>query len=173
MTETNITTGEAAAVSEAPKEKVLANIVRGVMPVALVYQIKFEEKNVEKDAEVAKMYGTTSGKVSDVRKGRNFGYLTDEFVPTKEQKEAAVAWMQKVPGFGDAQQKVIDRLNNTADATPEQAAAFLNSRASSRAKTPKSDAPASETSPGAGKKGKKKGAETAPATAETAGDLLK
>lgn len=133
----------ATPAAEAPKEKKLANIVRGVMPVALVAAIKFDEKGIEKDADVAKIYGTTSGKVSDIRKGRNFGYLTDGFKPTAEQRDAAVKWMEQVPGKGEAQDKVIARLKNAKLATAEEAQAFLNTRASSRARTPKAATPAS------------------------------
>lgn len=175
MNDTTIKTTEAEATA-APKEKVLANIVRGVMPVALVARIKFDEKGVEKDADVAKLYGTTSGKVSDIRKGRNFAYLTDEFVPTAEQKTAAIAWMKKVPDYGDAQDKIVAAIENRPDATAEQAQAFLNGRAGSRKSTPKGEGvAASETSSGDGKpaKSKKAKAETTAATPESAAALLK
>lgn len=173
MNDTTIKTPEAAAAADAPKEKKLANIVRGVMPVYLVYMIKFEETGTEKDADVAKVYGTTSGKVSDVRKGRNFGYLTKDFAPTAEQKAAAIEWMKKVPGYGEPQDKIVIRIEKTPDATPEQAAAFLAGRAGSRAKTPKAEGtPSSETSAGDGKPAKAKG-KSAPATAETGKDLMK
>lgn len=175
MTDTTVKGAEVAAAAEAPKEKKLANIVRGVMPVALVARIKFDEKGIEKDADVAKIYGTTSGKVSDIRKGRNFGYLTDAFVPTAEQKAAAIAWMKKVPEYGDAQDKVVQALERVKDATAEQAEAFLAARAGSRTRTPKAEKPASETSPGDGKakgKGEAK-AKSDAKPAETGKDLMK
>ena len=143
------------------------------MPVALVARIKFDENGVEKDADVAKMYGTTSGKVSDIRKGRNFGYLTNDFVPTAEQKAAAVEWIKKVPGYGEDQDRIVSAIERGPDATPEQAAAFLNSRASARAKTPKAEGAASETSSGDGKPAKKGKVKTEPTTPETAAGLLK
>lgn len=171
-TSTPISTAEAATAAEAPKEKVLANIVRGVMPVALVARIKFDEKNVEKDADVAKLYGTTSGKVSDIRKGRNFAYLTEDFVPTQEQKDAAIAWMKKVPGYGEAQDAIIVAIEKTPAATPEQTAAFLAARAGSRKTSPKAETPASETSSGDGKPAKKGKKGTEAASPEAAKALL-
>lgn len=135
--DSTITTNEATKAAEAAKPKVLANIVRGVMPVALVARIKFDEKGIEKDADVAKLYGTTSGKVNDIRKGRNFGYLTDAFVPTAEQKKAAIEWMKRVPDYAAGQDAVVSAIERTPDATAEQAAAFLAGRTSLRVKTVK------------------------------------
>lgn len=147
--------------------KAPAAIVRGVMPVLLVYLIKFESDAAAKDADVAKMFGTTSGKVSDIRKGRNFAYLKKEFKPTAEQKAAAVTWLKAVPGYGEPQDKLIVSVEKFPVASEAEAKAFLDGRASSRTKTPKA-APASETSSGNGK-----AAEPAKTDPKAAKDLTK
>lgn len=166
-----VATGVAGAVAVAAKPaKEKANIVRGVMPVLLVYLIKFESDAGAKDADVAKNFGTTSGKVSDVRKGRNFAYLSKDFTPTKEQKDAAIAWMKQVPGYGESQDKTIVTIGKFPDASAEQAAAWLAQRAASRTKTPKEPKAASETSSGNGKEAAKTPAKPDPKAAK---DLVK
>lgn len=161
--------GVASAVVAAPAPKAPAAIVRGVMPVLLVYMVKFESDAAAKDADVAKMFGTTSGKVSDIRKGRNFAYLTKEFKPTAEQKATAIAWLKSVPGYGEPQDKLIVSAEKFPAATEAEAKAFLDGRAASRTKTPKPAATAgSEVSAGNGKK-----AEPAKTDPKAAKDLTK
>ena len=53
-----------------------AGIARGRMHAALVYAIKFQSGEA-KDGEIARKFATTPGKVNDVRKDRNFKYVTD------------------------------------------------------------------------------------------------
>lgn len=160
--------GVASAAVVAPAVKAPAAIVRGVMPVLLVYMVKFESDAAAKDADVAKMFGTTSGKVSDIRKGRNFAYLTKEFKPTAEQKAAAVAWLKSVPGYGEPQDKLIVSAEKFPAASEAEAKAFLDGRAASRTKTPKAATAGSETSAGNGKK-----AEPAKTDPKAAKDLTK
>ncbi len=172
MAEVGATTGAggvAAQPAVAPAVQAPAAIVRGVMPVVLVYMIKFESDAAAKDADVAKLFGTTSGKVSDIRKGRNFAYLTKEFKPTAEQKAAGVSWLKAVPGYGEPQDKLIVSLEKFPAANEAEAKAFLDGRAASRTKTPKA-APAagSEVSAGNGKK-----AEPAKTDPKAAKDLTK
>lgn len=81
--------GEAPKKKRAPKTNLL-DIVRGRIPLALVFVIRFKETGT--NAELAKKYGTSVGKVFDIRKGRNFEYIGDSYKPTKEDLEAAEKW---------------------------------------------------------------------------------
>lgn len=76
---------------EAPK----VEIIRGRMPVAIVALIRFGEEETSTSACAAK-YRTTVGKVDDIRKGRNFGYVDSDFVPTQEQADAALAYIDQL-----------------------------------------------------------------------------
>lgn len=76
---------------ETPK----VEIIRGRMPVAIVALIRFNEEETSTSACAAK-YRTTVGKVDDIRKGRNFGYVDGDFVPTQEQADAALAYIDQL-----------------------------------------------------------------------------
>src|ERR1043165_2666026 len=106
--------------TEGKSERQLANIVRGVMPLPLVYLIRFEEPKDTKDADVAKKYGTTSGKVADIRKNRNFGYIDADFKPTQEQIDASIKWLKAVPGYDangtDAVVTLVESMDKASDA---------------------------------------------------------
>lgn len=183
-TTVNETSATESAAPEAAAEKKLANIVRGVMPHTLVYAIRFLHSDV-KESDVAKMFGTTTGKVADIRKNRNFAYVTEDFRPTQAQKDSAIAWLTQVPDYDtvgtDAAVTEVDKLEV---ATEEQAAAFLAGRSASRNTTPKAPkAPAAEGADAAavtdakpkrnGKKAKAEApAEAAPASDEDLNTLL-
>jgi hypothetical protein len=167
--------GKTPEANAAPAEKQLANIVRGQIPVLLVHMIRFGEKG-NKEADVAKKYGTTGGKVADIVKGRNFAYVTEGFKPTQEQKDAAVAWLKKVPDYDkvgtDAAVVAVEKMGT---ASAEDAAAFLASRTATRKTSPKT-APAAgegakaESKPNAPKANNK--GESKPASKETVNSLL-
>lgn len=170
-----------AAAAAAPAAKTLANIVRGTMPVALVAVIRFNYKE-GKEGDVAKTFGTTSGKVADIRKNRNFAYVTEDFVPTQEQKDAAVEWMKQVPDYDKVgADAVITLIEKNPAATAEQAAAFLAKRTASRPKTVKTPSAATTTTGAAAaapaaktesKGGKGAKAPAAPASASDVANLL-
>jgi hypothetical protein len=64
-----------------------AGIARGRMAAALVYVIKFQEEG--SDSEIAAKYCTTPGKVNDIRKDRNFKYITKEMRFTADEVKDA------------------------------------------------------------------------------------
>jgi hypothetical protein len=170
--------GEAAAVEV--KEPKLANIVRGVIPHTLVYAIRFLHAD-KKEAELAKMFGTTTGKVADIRKLRNFGYITEDFLPTQEQKDQAIAWLKQVPDYDTVgTDAAVTEVEKLGIATAEQAAAFLEGRRASRNVTPKApkepaaEGEAAEAKPAKAPKAKKNGskAEAAPASDADLDSLL-
>lgn len=147
MTTDNTAQGTTApAAAATPAQRQLANIVRGQIPVLLVFMIRFGETG-QKEADVAKKYGTTGGKVADILKNRNFAYIGEDFKPTQEQKDAAVAWLKKVPDYDkvgtDAAVVAVEKMSV---ANAEDAAKFLAARTSTRKTSPK-------TAPAAGANG--------------------
>jgi hypothetical protein len=131
--------------TEVKAERTLANIVRGQIPHALVYMIRFQETG-NKEGEIARRYGTTGGKVADIVKGRNFGYIDAAFVPTQEQKDAAVAWLKQVPDYDtNGTDEVVTAVEGLNTATAEEAEAFLAKRSGSRKSAPKEPAADGDT----------------------------
>jgi len=65
-----------------------AGIARGRMHAALVYAIKFNSGEA-KDGEIAKKFATTPGKVNDIRKDRNFKYVTSDLSFTAAEIQEA------------------------------------------------------------------------------------
>jgi hypothetical protein len=64
-------------------------IARGRMHAALVYAIKFNSGEA-KDGEIARKFATTPGKVNDIRKSRNFKYVTEDMAFTAAEIAEAV-----------------------------------------------------------------------------------
>ncbi|MAE87223.1 MAG: hypothetical protein CMB80_31105 [Flammeovirgaceae bacterium] len=127
------------------------DILRGRMPLPLVYTIKFGHTDLN-DSQVADMYRTTSGKVSDVRKNRNFGYITKEQITfAQDQIDGANA---RIENLADGDAAAVEEVMETAKirvATAEEQAAFDESRQGSRKKKGAGEAaavvPAEEQTP--------------------------
>ena len=120
---------EPAAEKAPPRE-----IIRGRMPVAVVAMARFgSSKDLAVKAQ-AELFGTTVGKIDDIRKNRNFAYVTDAFRPTEAQKADAKAWLEKHPtGAAD----LIAELEAVPVASAEEAAAFEAARAANRGQSDK------------------------------------
>lgn len=152
-----------------------AEIIRGRMPVAVVYMARYGNKKGESTKAKADKFGTTVGKIDDIAKIRNFAYVTEAFRPTQEQKDQALEWLKRHPHY-DAQN--VDELVNELEAIPvataEEASAFEAARVAARGQTPKTKE--GETANGGGGnnrgKGKKAKGEAAAAPAADAGALL-
>src|SRR5690606_19265947 len=72
-------------------------IIRGRMPVAVVALARFgKTKDLAVKAQ-AEAFGTTVGKIDDIRKNRNFAYVTADFKPTAQQKADGKAWLERHP----------------------------------------------------------------------------
>ncbi len=80
--------GNATEATPAPSGPA-AGIARGRMHAALVYAIKFQSGEA-KDGEIAKKFATTPGKVNDIRKDRNFKYVTENLAFTAGEVAEAV-----------------------------------------------------------------------------------
>jgi hypothetical protein len=127
---------EPTAVGETPaaekKAPVLANIIRGRMPVGIVYIVRFNHKD-EKVSDLAKAFGTTTGKIVDVLQNNNFGYVKEDFKPTAAQVAESVAWIQRHPDFEKgAADTIILELEGLTLAGDTEAAAFLAARVAAR-----------------------------------------
>lgn len=106
----------------------ILNIVNGKLPLVLGFLIRFKETGT--NAETAKKYCTSVGKVFDLKKGRNFGYLTEAYKPSADEVAAGKAWLTKTTAKGqdfktaggdvEGITKAIDALGV---ATPEEVAA--------------------------------------------------
>lgn len=150
-------------------------IIRGRMPVAVVYMARYGNKKGESTKIKADKFGTTVGKIDDIAKGRNFAYVTEAFRPTQEQKDQALEWLKRHPHYdGQNVDELVNELEAIPVATTEEAAAFEAARVAARGQTPKTKT--GETADAGGgnnrKKGGKKGSGEAAAAQADASALL-
>ena len=124
---------EATAVETKVEKKVNPNIINGRMPVAVVAQIRFGNNKGDSTKELAAMYGTTVGKIDDIKKNRNFAYVGADFKPTQEQIDQGLEWLKRHPKYDTGEvDKVIQELETTPVATAEEAAKFEADRVAAR-----------------------------------------
>ena len=135
---TETATGGAAPEKKkrAPKTNLL-DIVRGRMPLACVAAIRFKEPAEVSNGDLAKKYGTSVGKVFDIRKGRNFGYVTDTYKPSEEDFKAAEAWAKQAAQHGGDEAAVMAAVDKLGRATAEEAAAQAEKITAARSKGPR------------------------------------
>ena len=152
MSEEQVQAGEAAAGAETPaaaearKRAAASNflpIVRGRLPLLFVHAIRFDTVlNAMSNKDLATKFATSVGKVFDIKKGRNFGYVTADFKPSAEDVAAAEAWIAQVGGtnakglatVGDknVMQTTLDAYKAKGLATAEEVAAFSATRTATR-----------------------------------------
>ena len=138
-------TGVDTKAPEKKEKNLIPNIIRGRMPIAVVHMVRYgDQKNGETKA-LADLFGTTVGKITDIKKKSTFAYLPENFRPTQAQKDEGIAWLQKHVGYSEGKVDVlITELENTKVATAEEAAAFESVRVQNRGQlaTTKTGAPA-------------------------------
>ncbi len=158
-----------ANTTEVVAEKAPAReIIRGRMPVAVVALARFGSQKDTATKAAAEAFGTTVGKIDDIRKNRNFAYVTADFRPTEQQKADGIAWLERHPtGAKD----LIKELKAVEIATPEQASAFEATRAANRGQSSKTKE-GEEANAGGGNRRKGKGEEKPAANGATAESLL-
>lgn len=134
------TAGTDAPTAEAPQKVGQAAkkaIINGRMPVAVVAQIRFGNDKGEATKVLADKYGTTVGKIDDIKKNRNFAYVTADFKPTAAQKQQGIDWLKSHPYYDAAGvDKLITELDATPEASAEEAAAFEAVRVQARGQQP-------------------------------------
>ena len=117
----------------AVEKKVNPNIINGRMPVAVVAQIRFGNNKSDATKDLAAMYGTTVGKIDDIKKNRNFAYVGADFKPTQEQIDQGLEWLKRHPKYNEGTvDKIIQELETTPVATAEEAAKFEAARVAAR-----------------------------------------
>lgn len=145
------TLAEAQAAENATKN--LAQIIRGRMPVALVFVIRFADHGEDvKDAALAKMYGTTPGKISDIKKCQNFKYVDEAWKPSADDIEAGKAWaaqMREAEWADEHTKEFAEAIDEKLDAlelaSEEELAKQEESRKGSRKPRNSTKADAGET----------------------------
>jgi hypothetical protein len=130
-------TNDAAVAAPAPAKRApknpdnKLNIINGRLPLALVHMIRFHaDVTPMSTADKAKMFGTSVGKVFDIVKGRNFGYIDATYKPSAEEAAAAKAWCEtgktaKGQSLGEAggnPTKILEILGTMGVATAEEVA---------------------------------------------------
>lgn len=93
---TDQTTAPTTENGETRKRAPAANflpIVRGRLPLLLVHAIRFHDViSTMSNKDLAVKFGTSIGKVFDIKKGRNFAYVKSDYKPTADDVAAAKAW---------------------------------------------------------------------------------
>jgi hypothetical protein len=113
--------------------KAKAEIINGRMPIAVVAQVRFGNDKGLSNKELAALYGTTVGKIDDIKKNRNFAYVTQDFRPTQEQVDQGIEWLRRHPKFNEGMvDKPLMELEQTPIATSEEAAVFEAQRLAAR-----------------------------------------
>lgn len=146
-------------------------IIRGRMPVAIVYMARFGNSKDLATKAAADKFGTTVGKIDDIKKNRNFAYVTEAFRPTAEQKAQGLEWLKRHPAY-DAQEvdTLVNELEAIPEATADEAAAFEAARVAARGQNAKTkEGETANAGGGNNRKKSKKAKEEAPAAS---GDAL-
>lgn len=171
-------TGVGETATEAAPAKTPAaplEIIRGRMPVAIVALVRFGNLKGETVAVKAKRFGTTVGKVDDIVKNRNFGYVTADFAPTQAQKDEGIAWLKTHPRYdADNVDALVMELDAIPVATEEQAKAFEGVRSAARGQTATTKTGEKADAGGGNRRGKKAAepAVESGASAEATADAL-
>jgi hypothetical protein len=132
-------------------------IIRGRIALAIVFLVRFVEPAEAGTKALAEKYGTTVGKIDDIRKNRNFAYVTEDVKFTEDQVKEAVTY---ISAHEDADHAVVvtDMLNELPIATAEEAEAFAGVKRKAGGQ-PRTDAEGNVIQSGGGnrqKSGKKK-----------------
>lgn len=107
----------------------ILNIINGRLPLALGYLVR-SGKLTGTNAEIAKALATSVGKVFDLKKGRNFAYLGENYKPSADEVKAAKDWFNQKTAKGQTAQEAgakVTEIGAMIDAlgvaTPEEVAA--------------------------------------------------
>lgn len=154
---TDQTDAAAGTTTEAERKRAPASnflpIVRGRLPLLFVHAVRFDPVlNAMANKDLAAKLATSVGKVFDIKKGRNFGYVNAEFKPTQDDIAAGEAWVaavgaenakgQKAMGDAELMTRVVESYKERGLASPEEAAALSAARGASRKKAEGTTAPA-------------------------------
>ena len=131
------TAGAPAAAPQPVGQKAKVEIINGRMPATVVYLVRHGNNKDEATKALATLFGSTVGKIDDIKKGRNFAYVTDAFRPTEAMKAEALEWLKKHPYYdASGVDKVVAELDAIPVATAEEAAAYEAARVAARGQLP-------------------------------------
>ena len=109
------------------------NIIQGRMPVAVVHLLRFGNSKGGATKELAVKFGTTVGKVDDVKKNRNFAYVVEETRFTQAQIDEGLEWLKRHPKYDESGvDALVVELEGYTIATDEEAKAFEAARTAAR-----------------------------------------
>ena len=153
------------------------NIIQGRMPVAVVHLLRFGDSKGGATKELAVKFGTTVGKVDDVKKNRNFAYVVEDTRFTQAQIDEGCEWLKRHPKYDESgADALVVELEGYTVATDEEAKAFEAARTAARGQPTKTKDGEVANGGGGNRRGKKKKADEAAseeATAEpSAADLI-
>lgn len=136
--------------TRAPKTNLL-DIARGRLPIPLVFAIRFVEPADVTNAALAKKYGTSVGKVFDIRKNRNFEYVGKDYKFSAEELNAARAWAHEAGKHGGDQAAILEYVEKQTVGSAEALAAQAAARPKREmpARKPKDPAATTAATPGA------------------------
>ena len=152
------------------------NIIQGRMPVAVVHLLRFGNSKGGATKELAVKFGTTVGKVDDVKKNRNFAYVVEETRFTQAQIDEGCEWLKRHPKYDESGvDALVVELEGYAVASDDEAKAFETARTAARGQPTKTKD--GEVANGGGgnrrKSSKNKAAESTEGSAEpSAADLI-
>lgn len=152
------------------------NIINGRMPVAVVHLARFGNLKGGATKDVAAKFGTTVGKVDDIKKNRNFAYVVEETKFTQAQIEEGVAWLKRHPKYDESNvDDLVVELESYTVATEEEAKAFEAARTAARGQPTKTKDGEVADGGGGNRRSKKKAKEEStdePVAEPSAEDLI-
>ncbi len=109
------------------------NIIQGRMPVAVVHLLRFGSNKGGAAKDLAAKFGTTVGKVDDVKKNRNFAYVVEATKFTEAQIAEGTEWLKRHPKYDESGvDALVVELESYEKASAEEAAAFEAARTAAR-----------------------------------------
>ena len=145
------------------------NIIQGRMPVAVVHLARFGNTKANATKDQAVQFGTTVGKIDDIKKNRNFAYVVAETKLTEAQIAEGIEWLKRHPKYDEAKtDDLAVELDSYVRATEDEAKAFEAARTAARGQPTKTKEGEVANGGGGNRRGKKAKKEEAPATSEVA-----
>lgn len=109
------------------------NIIQGRMPVAVVHLMRFGNNKGGATKELATKFGTTVGKVDDVKKSRNFAYVVEGTKFTQAQIDEGCEWLKRHPKYDESgADDLVVELEAYEVGSAEETAAFEAARTAAR-----------------------------------------
>ena len=133
------------------------NIIQGRMPVAVVHLLRFGNSKGGATKELAVKFGTTVGKVDDVKKNRNFAYVVEDTRFTQAQIDEGLEWLKRHPKYDESGvDDLVVELESYTVATDEEAKAFEAARTAARGQPTKTKDGEIADGGGGNRRGRKK-----------------